>query len=113
MAYQCLTRLGRRTIIETLTNIQHISSTARVQAKRRIAGWAVLRIKFLDVLVEACLMRDVTAGELEDALAAQGVFEWFFAHCTLAADKGPLPAVSTSVRIQHSCHTTLRGRPLA
>lgn len=98
--------LGAQTTGDLLTDIQHISSTARVQAQWRIAGWAVLRLELLDVLVEAGLVRDVGAGELEDALAAQGVFERFIADGALASNEGPLPARTTSIGVQHTCHAT-------
>ncbi len=56
-------------------------------------------------------MGDVAAGELEDSLAAESVFQWLIAHGALAADKGPLAAGSTPVGVQHSCHSTTGSPP--
>jgi hypothetical protein len=57
-----------------LTQIQDVAASARVQAQRRIACWAILRFEFFNVLVKAGFVGDVGAGELQHALSAQGVF---------------------------------------
>jgi len=66
--------MGTRTAIEGLTNIQHISSTTRVQTQWRIAGWAILRLKLLDVFVKAGFVGDMATGELQNALSTQCMF---------------------------------------
>lgn len=43
-----------------------------------------------DVLVEASLVGDVGAAQLEDALTTQGELERLIANDALRADKGPL-----------------------
>jgi hypothetical protein len=64
----------------------------------RIARGAVLGFKFSDKLVEARLVGDVGAGELQDALASEGVFERLFAYGAFAANKCALSPRAASVR---------------
>ena len=101
--------MGARTTVEFLTNVQHIASSARVQAQWRIARRAVLRLELLDILVEAGLVGHMAARELQDPLATKSMFQWLFAHRTLAADKRPLSSCATSVGVQHSCHASARS----
>jgi hypothetical protein len=101
--------LGARTTIEFLTNIQHVASSACIQAQWRIARRAILRLELLDVLVEACFVGHMAARELQYPLAAKGVLQGLFTHSALAADKRPLPPCTTPVGIQHSCHASARS----
>jgi hypothetical protein len=66
--------MGTRATIEGLTNIQYVSSPTRVQAQWRIAGRAILRLKLLDIFVEAGFVGDMATGELQDALSTEGMF---------------------------------------
>jgi hypothetical protein len=52
----------------------------------------VLRLKFLDVFVEAGFVGYMAAGELQYALATQGMLERLLTDGALAADEGPLAA---------------------
>lgn len=101
--------LGARTTVESLTNVQHIPSSACIQAQWRIARRAVLRLELLDVLVEARFVGHMAARELQYPLAAKGVLQRLFTHRALAADKRPLPPCTTSVGVQHSCHASSRS----
>jgi len=101
--------MGGRTTVEFLTNIQHIASSACVQAQWRIARRAVLRLELLDILIEASFVGHMAARELQYPLATKSVFQWLLAHSTLAAHKGPLPPRATSVAVQHSCHASARS----
>lgn len=56
------------------TDIQHIAPTAGVQPERSITGGAILSLKFTDVFVEASLVGNMSAGELQDTFAAECVF---------------------------------------
>jgi hypothetical protein len=98
--------MGTRTTVESLTNIQHIPTSACIEAQWRMARRAILRFELFDVLVETRFMGYVAAGELKNPLAAKCVFQRLLAYCTLAADECPLPPCPTAVRIQHSRHST-------
>lgn len=106
------------------TNIQNISTATRIQTEGSIARWAVLRLKLADVLVKACFVGHVATGELENALAAQGMFEGFFTDGAFGTDKGPLAPgaravdlhcrgrVSAGSRIEgHAGAVGMSGRP--
>lgn len=82
---------------EELTNIQYVAAPTCVEMKRGVACRAVLRLNLSDKLVEAGLVRDVGARELQYPLAAEGVLQRLLADSALAADKGALAARSTPV----------------
>lgn len=89
--------MGARTIVEVLTNIQHIPASARIQAQWRVTCWTVLRFELLDVLVKTGFVRDVPAGELKDSLAPKSMFQRLLAYCALTADKRSLPPSTTPI----------------
>lgn len=82
-----------------LTNIQYVAPPTCVEMQRGVACRAVLGLDLSDELVEAGLVRDVSARELQDPLAAERVLQRFLADRTLAPNKGALAARSTPVRI--------------
>ena len=96
----CTARLKRR------TKVEHVAPSAGIQAERRVARWAVLRVKLLDVLVEAGLVGDMTAGKLEDTLAAKGMLQRLLANGALAPNEGALPAGARAFKLQHTGHRT-------
>lgn len=66
--------------------------------QRGVACWAVLRFDLANEFVETGFVRDVSARELKDALALEGVFEWFFADGTFATDECSFSPQTASVR---------------
>lgn len=88
------------------TNVKHISAAGGVKSQGCITGGAVLAFKLANILVEASLMRDMGAGELQDALPSKGMFKGFFADGTLAANKGPLATVAVPLNVHHAGHIT-------
>ena len=90
---------SRACTLGRLTKIENVASSAGVQPQRCVAGGAVLRIELLDVLVEAGLVRDMAARELQDALAAQGVLKRLLADGALAADESALTARARALEL--------------
>jgi hypothetical protein len=72
--------------------------------QRRIACWAVLGLEIAYEFVEASLVGDVLAGELQYPLTTKGVLERFLADSAFVADKGAFPAGAALVRAHHSGH---------
>jgi len=92
------------------TKIQNVSSTAGIQTQRRITFWAVLRIHFLDVLVEAGLVRYVSAGKLQYTFPTKRKLKRFFADGALAPNERPVPSVPRAIHVQYPSHTVGAAR---
>lgn len=92
------------------TNIQDIAPTAGVQPEGSITSGAILALEFTNVFVETGLMGDVSAGELEDTFAAEGMLQRFFAHGAFAPDKSSLTTVPVTVDFHDTGHISrIRG----
>lgn len=78
-----------------------IAASAGVEPQWRVARGAFLGLKFLDELVEACFVGDMAARQLQDALAAQRVFQRLLACCALCADQGALSSRFWTGSIDH------------
>lgn len=85
----------------SLTNINNIPTSTRVETERRITCRTVLRINFSDVFIEASAVRNMPARQLERSFSRQSVFQWFFADGTLTANERPLSPSPTSICVQH------------
>lgn len=72
-------RLGG--IIER-TNIQNISASACIKSKRCIASRAMLRVDLANIFIEAGLMSNMLATELQDPLSSQCMLQEFVANRT-------------------------------
>ena len=55
------------------THVQYIASSTGIQSERSFACWAGLCLELSDVFIEAGLVCDMCACELQDALAAKRV----------------------------------------
>lgn len=88
------------------TEIENAPATECVQAQGGVACWAVLRlcVRLFDIFVEASLVGDVAAGELEDPLAAQGMLKQFLASSTFTTNEGPLPPRPRAVGVHQARH---------
>lgn len=98
------------------TKVQTTSST-RVYAEGRVAGWTFLRLELFDVFVKAGFVGDVGAGHLQDAFAPQGVLHWLLTYCTFAPHERPLSSRRPgSCYVNHGgglvCERSSRFRPL-
>ncbi len=78
---QLICASGRR------TDVDDIAATAGIEMQGRVACWTVLRLDLSNEFVEAGLVGDMGARELEDTLALEGVFEGFFADGAFAPDE--------------------------
>lgn len=92
------------------TDIQDIPTATRIQAKWRIACWAVLRLIFPDKLVKTCLVGDMTAGELQDSLSPQCVLERLLTDGTFTAHKSSLPPSLPAINLHHPGCRVSRSR---
>lgn len=88
---------GRAHYVANFLNINNVTAAAGIQMQRRIAGWAVLGLKFPNEFIKARLVGDVGAGELEDTFASKSVFQGLFAHGAFASDKCALSPRTASV----------------
>jgi hypothetical protein len=86
------------------TEVQDVAPPTGVEAQWGVALGTVLGFDLLDVFVEAGLVRDVAAGKLQDALAAQRVFERLLANGTLAADKRSVAPVAGAIHVDDAGH---------
>lgn len=66
------------------------------------ACWAILPLQLADEFIEAGLVRNMRAGELEYPLASESMLERLLADGALAANKGPLPSVPPPVGIHYA-----------
>ena len=97
--------------MHSLTNIKDVAAAAGVEAEWRIACRAVMRVKLFHILVEAGAMRDVSAGELEDALAAKRMFERLLTDSAFRPHKRPLPPCPCPIGVEHASLTTACAIP--
>ena len=86
------------------TNVEHVASAAGIKTKRSTAAWARLRVRLADKFVEACFMGDVRAAQLEDALAAEGMFEGLFTDNTFTTGESALSARMRAINVEHTSH---------
>lgn len=77
--------------------------------ERRIACRAVLSVELADELVETGLVGHMRARELQYPLTPEGMLERLFADGAFAAHEGPLPSISSPVRIHDACYCCSRG----
>lgn len=64
-----------------------------------------MRIHFLDVLVETCLVRYVPAGKLQYTFPAERMFERLFADGALAPNERPVPSAPRAIHVEYPSHT--------
>lgn len=87
-----------------------ISASAGVEPQWSVARRAFLGLKLLDELVEASFMGDMAARQLQDALAAQRVFQRLLACSAFCADQGTLPSRFGTGSIDHVAEFVVDGR---
>lgn len=92
-----------------LTDIQDITASARIERQGRLASRAGVRLKLLYVLEKASLVGYVSARQLEDSLAAEGVLERLLADGALAPDEGAVPPRPRAVQIQDARHVLVKS----
>jgi hypothetical protein len=61
--------MGQQTVVEALTNVEHIAPSACIEAQGSIACWTRLRVECFNIFVEALFVGDMAAGELQNAFA--------------------------------------------
>lgn len=89
------------------TNVNDVPTTARVETEGSTTFRALARVEMADVLVEAGLVGDVGAAQLQHALALEGVLEGLVTNDTAAADEGALSAPRVdAVNVQHAGHAS-------
>lgn len=80
-----------------VTQVQHVTAATRVEFEGRLALRTELGVGLLDVLVEASLVRNVAARELQHTLATERVLKRLLAHGALAAHKRAISSVFRAV----------------
>jgi hypothetical protein len=98
-----------------LTEID-VASSAGIQPKCGIAGWALLSLKLADVFVEASFVGHMTTRQLQYAFASEGVFQRLLTHGAVAAYVGPLSSGARPLDIEdggHASSTVQRSLSLA
>lgn len=84
------------------TNVNDISTSARIKMQRSIAGWAVLSVKFADVLIKTSLMRDMLARELQNTFSSESMLERLLAYRTFTSNERSLaPCARTLCGARH------------
>ena len=92
------------TRFKKLTEIENVPPSEGVQAQRRLARRAVLRIGVPDVFIEAGFMSDMTTRELQHPLSSQGMLEQFLTRGAFSAHKGPFAPGARAIGVEHAGH---------
>lgn len=91
---------GWKRRLDTRTKVQGASS-ACIQTEGCFAGRAFLTLKLLDVLVEASLVSDVTARQLQDTLATERVFKRLLTDGAFTPYECPVSSCFGTCHINH------------
>lgn len=98
-----------------LTEID-VASSAGIQPKCGIAGWALLSLELADVFVEASFVGHMTTRQLQYAFASKGMFQRLLTYGAVAAYVGPLSSSARPLDVEdggHASSTVQRSLSLA
>ena len=68
-----------------------------------------MRIIFFEIFVEACFVRNMLAGKLEDALSTEGVLQGLFTNSALCTYESSISPCSATFKIKYASHAFAAG----